>query len=139
MNNVRESETIDEKDKRNATDRDNKKNSRETETVVEKDKRNTANRDNMKNAREAETAEEKDNRNTANRDNMKKMRNTESDNKKKNTLLSATSSDVDPFSVGLMNQVCSCCSSLMFAEETHRGKLGVNGEPGTASFSMCCR
>ena len=27
----------------------------------------------------------------------------------------------------------------MFAGETHKGKLGKNGEKDTAMFSMCCR
>ena len=113
--------------------------SRETESEEQNRSRLEADRDKTAAARETESVEQKNARLNANRDNMKKMRNTESDNKKKNTLLRATISDVDPFSVGLMNQVRSCCNALMFAGETHSGKLGVNGEPGTASFSMCCR
>ena len=114
-------------------EREKKRKKRRNETDIEKEKRNTADRENKKNARQAETVAEKVKRNTADRENKKNV--TRADR----NVLGATRTDVAPFSVGLMNQVCSCCSSLMFAGETHRGQLGVNGEPGSASFSMCCR
>ena len=132
MKNTREAETAVEKEKRNAANRDNMNNVREAETIDEKEKRNTADKDNKRNIRKDETSVEKDKRNSADRDYKKKVRDDRN-------VLRATRIDVAPFSVGLMNQVCSCCSSLMFAGETHSGKLGVNGEPGSASFSMCCR
>ena len=139
MKRKRADESNEEREARLEAMRVNNAAAREIESEEQKRARLEADRDQTAAARETESVEQKNARLNANRDNMNKMRNTESDNKKKNTLLRATISDVDPFSVGLMNQVCSCCNALMFAGETHSGKLGVNGEPGTASFSMCCR
>ena len=129
---AREIESEEQKRARLEADRDQTAAARETESVEQKNARLNANRENMKNTREAETIAQKEKRNSADRHNKKKVRDDRD-------MLRATRIDVAPFSVGLMNQVCSCCSSLMFAGETHSGKLGVNGEPGTASFSMCCR
>ena len=63
----------------------------------------------------------------------------ESKNEDKTLFIAASVEEVEPFSVGLMNNLCNGCGALMFAGETHKGKLGKNGEKGTAVFSMCCR
>ena len=91
-------------------EREKKRRRRLNESDAEKEKRKATDRQNKMNVKNADRA-----------------------------ILIATKSDVSPFSVGLMNKVCRICSALMFAEETHRGKVAVNGGSGTASFSMCCR
>ena len=91
-------------------EREKKRRRRLNESDAEKEKRKATDRQNKMNVKNADRA-----------------------------ILIATKSDVSPFSVGLMNKVCRMCSALMFAEETHRGKVAVNGGSGTASFSMCCR
>ena len=91
-------------------EREKKRRRRLNESDAEKEKRKATDRQNKMNVKNADRA-----------------------------ILIATKSDVSPFSVGMMNKVCRMCSALMFAEETHRGKVAVNGGSGTASFSMCCR
>ena len=133
MRMVRLSETEEEKEQRMTVDRDNTRVVRLSETMEEKEQRTTVNRDNMRTVRLSETDLQKEQRRTADRNNKKR----ETEATKNNFL--AASRDVTPFSVGLMNQICSKCDALMFAEETHKGRLGEDGKKGMASFSMCCR
>ena len=118
---------------RKEKDRENKMKIRNEETVSERENRKATNRENMMKTRNEENDSERENRKATDRQNKMNVKNAD------RAILIATKSDVSPFSVGLMNKVCRMCSALMFAEETHRGKVAVNGGSGTASFSMCCR
>ena len=114
-------------------EREKKRRRRLNESDAEKEKRKATNRENMMKTRNEENDSERENRKATDRQNKMNVKNAD------RAILIATKSDVSPFSVGLMNKVCRMCSALMFAEETHRGKVAVNGGSGTASFSMCCR
>ena len=122
------------KTRRLEADKIRHKQAREVESVDQFQYRLEADKIRHKQAREVESVDQFQYRLEAD-----KIRHKQAREIRKEVLFLAKTKDVEPFSVGKMNNVCRGCGGLMFSGETHKGKLGKDGEAGTAMFSMCCK
>ena len=130
---AREMESVDDREGRMEADKNRHKQARELESVDQKEDRLEDQRIRQHQAREVETEEMKETRLQAERVRQQQYQ------QSREKLFLASTRDVQPFTVGKMNKVCQGCRALMFSGDTHKGKLGKEGEAGSAMFSMCCR